>query len=75
MTVSTADLTDLGKTVVGALPPGFLVLVLINTVFVLGLLWFLNARSVATERMLTPLLTACINEVPVAAVPHLKGKE
>lgn len=72
MTINTQDVTDLGKSIVGALPPAFLFLLLINTAFIFGLLWFLNERSSATERLMTPLLTACVQEVPVAAIQRLK---
>lgn len=44
------------------LPAQFLVLVLMNTVFILGLLWFLDHQSAARERVLTPFLMACLHE-------------
>lgn len=75
MSVSTTELTDVGKQIVGALPPAFLFLLLINTAFIFGLLWFLNQRSSATERLMAPLLTACINEVPASALTQMRGKE
>lgn len=68
--------------VLTTLPPAFLALVLLNLAFICGVLWFLNgvdARRVAFEqaeaegraRLLTPLLSACINEVPAAELQKL----
>lgn len=74
MTLDTQSLTDVGKQIVGALPPAFLFLLLINTAFIFGLLWFLNQRSSATERLMTPILTACMQEVPVTALQRLKAE-
>ena len=65
--------TQISDKLVTALPAQFLLLVLLNLVFVLGLLWFLHAtdatRSAAEqhaadirERMLSPLLTECIKQ-------------
>lgn len=67
-----SDVTEVGKQIVAGLPAQFLALLCINTVFVLGLLWFLDHRSSGEERILTPLLTACMQEIPVAALQHLK---
>lgn len=47
-----------------SLPAQFLVLVLINAVFVIGLLWFLNQQEMVRERTYGPLVKACIGEVP-----------
>lgn len=69
--------------VLATLPAQFLALVLLNTCFLGGLLWFLNsvddrrmraeqAAVEARERMITPVLTACINTIPLAALPHLQ---
>jgi cbb3-type cytochrome oxidase subunit 3 len=62
---------DTANRLITALPVQFLVLVLMNTVFIAGLLYFLNRENEARqqteqhlaearERVLLPLLTACI---------------
>jgi hypothetical protein len=74
------------SSVLSTLPAQFLALVLLNTAFLGGLLWFLNsvddrrmkAETIAIdtrERMLTPVLTACINAIPIAALPHLAPQQ
>jgi hypothetical protein len=73
MTISTHDISDVGKQIVAALPSQFLMLLLINTIFIIGLLWFLDQGRMAQERLLTPLLTACMQEVPASALNALKG--
>jgi hypothetical protein len=71
------------SSVLQSLPAQFLVLVLLNSAFLGGMLWFLNAvdtrrvtfeqtQNEARERLLTPLLTACIQQVPVSALQHLQ---
>lgn len=61
----------LGQDVVRSLPAQFLVLVLLNTAFLGGLLWFLEKQDSARERMaeramesrekvLEPILLACL---------------
>jgi hypothetical protein len=67
------NVTDVSKSLIGALPAQFLVLVLINAVFIVGLLWFLDRSRQAQENVLLPVLTACIGQVPVAALEHLKA--
>jgi hypothetical protein len=69
----TGAVASIGDKLVTALPAQFLLLVLLNVFFVLGLLWFLHAtdatRSAAEEhaadireRMLAPILTECIRQ-------------
>lgn len=64
--------------VLTALPAQFLALVLLNLAFLAGLLWFLNgvdARRVAfeqsttqgRERLLGPMLAACVEDEQAAA--------
>lgn len=64
---------DAASRVLTTLPAQFLALVLLNTAFVLGLLWFLNgvdarrvtfeqAEAGARERVLTPVLASCIDQ-------------
>jgi len=50
----------LGTKLIGSLPAQFLMLCLLNLVFIAGLLWFLDEQIKARERVLTPLITACL---------------
>jgi len=59
------------RALIATLPSGFLVLVVINAVFILGLLWFLDREQAARERVLAPVLAACIEQVPLGALQHL----
>lgn len=57
---------DLGKTVVTALPPGFLMLCLINLVFLMMIMWFLhdqNENIQARTQVVEKIITACINKL------------
>jgi hypothetical protein len=53
-----------GMQVLQSLPAQFLMLVLLNAIFIGGLLWFLDQRQKSEERIMDPLMTACINQVP-----------
>lgn len=53
-------LTNIGLDTIGKLPAGFLALILLNTAFIGGLLWFLDKENAQRERVWTPVLTACI---------------
>jgi hypothetical protein len=57
-----AGVTELGGKLVSGLPAQFLGLVVLNIVFICGLLWFLNNRDDARERLLTPILAACMRD-------------
>lgn len=87
--MSVADIpqavSELGGKLMASLPGQFLALCVINVFFVLGLLWFLqstDARRVdaeqhamdARERMLTPILTACVQEVPASLLQREKER-
>lgn len=63
--------TELGGRLIGSMPAQFLMLCIVNLVFVLGLLWFLSRQEAARERLYTPLLTACTQEIPAALVKDL----
>jgi hypothetical protein len=71
-------LVALGEKLGSSLPAQFLMLVLLNLFFVLGLLWFLNASDQyrfaaeqhaieARERLLAPVLAECIRQANSAA--------
>lgn len=57
-----AGVTETANRLVAGLPAQFLGLVVLNIVFVAGILWFLNNRDDARERMLTPILAACLQQ-------------
>lgn len=76
---------NIGGRIVSSLPAQFLMLVLLNVIFILGLLWYLSridanrsheneAYSAARERVLTPILDACLKKVPIEALSHLDDK-
>lgn len=60
MTEAEHGVIGLGNKLIGSLPAQFLLLALMNVIFICGLLWFLNNRDDARERMLTPILAACV---------------
>jgi hypothetical protein len=55
-------LAGIGEKLIHALPPHFLVLVLINAMFLGILFWFVDARARHTAAVLNQLLTACLNK-------------
>lgn len=61
-----AGVTELGGKIVSNLPSQFLMLVVLNVIFILGLLLFLHSwessSMEARERLLTPILTECIKQ-------------
>lgn len=57
------SITDLGRHAITALPAQFLVLCAINAVFVVGLLWFLADQQAARERVLSQIVTGCMQRV------------
>ena len=61
----------LGGQLIGSLPAQFLMLCVLNLIFTLGLLWFLNQQEQARERVLTPIVTACLQEVPTEAIERI----
>jgi hypothetical protein len=67
-----SNVTEVSKSLISSLPAQFLVLVLTNAIFIVGLLWFLDRSRQAEENMLLPVLTSCIQEVPVEALRHLQ---
>lgn len=65
--------TELGNKLIGSLPSQFLMLCVLNTIFIIGLLWFLDREQTGRialetheaegrERVLMPLLGACIKQ-------------
>lgn len=75
----TEDTVKAASNVLNSLPAQFLALVLLNTAFLGGLLWFLNsvdsrrvafeqAANEARERVLGPILTLCATSIPAEVV-------
>jgi hypothetical protein len=57
-----AAVTNLGRTALTSIPPAFLVLCAINAAFVGGLMVFLDRQSDARERVLSQIITACLDD-------------
>lgn len=53
-------LTGLGKAIVNTLPGQFLALLLINVIFVLGILWFLEKQQELASTVAREVFDRCI---------------
>ena len=62
-------------TLIASLPAQFLMLVLLNTAFLAGLLWFLNNTEDRRERIFSPILADCMKAVPLEAIEGLRLKQ
>jgi hypothetical protein len=60
VTEEQRGISGLATKVIGSLPAQFLMLILINMMFIGGLIWFLDRRDDARERMLIPILASCL---------------
>jgi len=65
----------LGSKLMTSLPAQFLGLIVLNTIFIGSLLWFLNRQTDARERLLAPLLKECAEAVPIEALRVLAKPE
>jgi len=54
-------LSSLSEKLVGALPPQFLALVVINVLFLGALFWFIDARANHAAEVLNQLLSSCLS--------------
>lgn len=52
----------IGQALIAALPGPFLGLLVINAAFLLAMFWFLHAQSASRERVISALVTACLND-------------
>lgn len=59
-----AGLLGLGHKAIENLPSQFLLLVVINALFLGSLIWFLDRRDAARERLITPVIAACLHPKP-----------
>lgn len=66
---------DIGGKLVTSLPAQFLVLVLFNTIFILGLFWFLTKQSESRERLMAPFFASCNNSVPMEVLKMMPKPE
>jgi hypothetical protein len=55
--------TTVADRLVSVVPPAFLALCAVNTVFVLGLLWFLRAQDVTRLDALKTVMDVCVLEL------------
>lgn len=66
----------LGGKLISSLPAQFLILVLLNLIFIIGLLWFMDQREKQRERIFGPYIANCEKQVPIDALmqvlQHLK---
>ena len=51
---------DMGRTLVGALPPAFLMLVLLNAAFLTMVVWFLNHQQDQRNTLVSKLVEQCM---------------
>lgn len=64
MSDNRSTLTSLGQSLIGALPAQFIMLVLLNTIFIIGLLWFLDRQREARVQAFDRVLDACMQQIP-----------
>ena len=69
---------NLGGRLIGSLPAQFLMLCILNLLFIAGLLWFMDRRELQRERVLAPYLQSCEKQVPADVLmqmfDHLRAK-
>jgi hypothetical protein len=71
--VGTAGRT--ASKLIDSLPAQFMVLVLLNSIYVVGMLWFLNVQADRRDRNLGPIITSCLQQVPISVVERLLNRE
>jgi hypothetical protein len=75
-TTAIGAINDTAGRLISSLPAQFLVLVLLNCGFVMGLLWFLNNSEDRRERIFGPVLTACLQQIsPDVLHQFLQGQQ
>lgn len=71
----TTTLTGLGGKIVGNLPAQFLALCMLNVLFVLGILWFLEKQQEIASTVARDLFGKCIEAALTApGNPHAGAK-
>lgn len=61
---------DLGKSIISALPPAFLLLCLINAAFIGVVLWFLDDQLDQRTVLVKTLVERCMDIALHASTPH-----
>ena len=56
------SLTALGEKLIAALPPAFIILVLLNCGFITFAVWTFNANVEARNAMLTRIIESCLTK-------------
>ena len=64
--------TDLGRALVSALPPAFVMLLVMNVCFLGLVLWFLNHQADQRTAMVDKLLDRCMS-IALQATPNPNG--
>ena len=64
-------LIDSSGKLLGNMPVQFLMLAIINLIFIVGLLWFMDRREQQRERLFAPYLAACERQIPTDALDKL----
>ena len=63
-------ITDLGGKMIGALPPAFLMLCVVNLVFLGMVVWFINHQATARTELVDKLIDRCMSIALQAQPPH-----
>ena len=63
-------LTDLGSRMVSVLPPAFVMLCVINAIFIAAVLWFLDDQVAARTKLVQTLVEKCMDIALHAQPPH-----
>jgi hypothetical protein len=61
---------DLARSIVGSLPPTFLLLVIINVVFIGLVMWFLNSQLKQRTDLVNTLVAKCMDIALHAPAPE-----
>jgi len=59
----TGAITGLGERLIAGLPGPFLALIALNAVFIIGVLWFVQAESALRVQVIDKILDACSAEM------------
>jgi hypothetical protein len=59
-----SDIADLGRKLIGTLPPAFIMLLLINCGFLGMVLWFLDAQLERRTALLNRIFDFCLTQQP-----------
>ena len=65
---------NLGSRLIASLPAQFLMLVLMNMIFIMSLLSFLDKQLESRERALTPIISNCMQEIPLEVMKDILNR-